>query len=71
METVRQVGEDLKGDSHWDVDLADVSMIKGLLKEKKAFDPKRWVAANGLLRRDRFERVWVIMLSISINKARC
>ena len=71
METVRQVGGELKEGSHWDVDLADVSLIKSLLGEKKAFDPKPWVAANRLLRRDWFERVWVILLSMSISKARC
>ena len=63
METVRQVGGELKEGSHWDVDLADVSLIKSLLGEKKAFDPKPWVAANRLLRRDWFERVWVTLCS--------
>ena len=43
METERQVGGELKGGSHWEVDLADVSLIKGVLKGKKAFDPKPWV----------------------------
>ena len=71
METVRQVGGELKGRSHWDVDLADVSLIKSLLREKQAFDPKPWVATNRLLRRDWFERVWVTLLSMSISKARC
>ena len=71
METVRQVGGELQGGSHWDVDLANVSLIKNFLSEKKAFDPKPWVAANRLLRRDWFERVWVILFSVSISKARC
>lgn len=31
METLRQVGGELKGSSPWDVDLADVSLIEGLL----------------------------------------
>ena len=69
METVREVAGELKGGSHWDVDLADVSLIKSLLREKKAFDPKPWVAANRLLRRDWFERVWVNLLSMSVSKA--
>ena len=71
METMRQVGEELKEGTHWDVDLASVSLIKSFLREKKAFDPRPWVAANRLLRRDWFERVWVISLSIAIGKARC
>ena len=71
METVRQVGGQLKGASHWDVDLADVSLIKSLSREKKAFDPKPWVATNRLLRWDWFERVWVSLPSISISRARC
>ena len=69
METVRQVGGELKGGSVCDVDLADVSLIKSLLRERKAFDPKPWVAANRLLRRDWFERAWVTLLPNSINKA--
>ena len=71
METVRQVGGELQGGSYWDVDLANVSLIKNLLSEKKAFDPKPWVAANRSLRRDWFERVWVVSFSMSISKARC
>ena len=71
METVKQVGGELKGGTHWDVDLADVSLIKSVMSEKKAFDPKPWVAANRLLRRDWFERVWVTSLSMAIGKARC
>ena len=63
MELVRQVGEELKEGSYWDADLADASLIKDLVREKKAFDPKPWVAANRLLRRDWFERVWVLYSS--------
>ncbi len=60
METIRQLGEELKEGSHWDVDLANVSSIRNLPEEIQAFQPKPWVAANNLLRRDWFERVWVL-----------
>ena len=59
METLGQLGEELKEGSYWDVDLANVSLIKNLDQEKRGFDPKPWVAANRLFRRDWFERVWV------------
>ena len=60
METLRQVGEELKEGSYWDLDLANVSLIKKLPQEGSAFDTKSWVAANRLFRRNWFERVWVL-----------
>ena len=60
METLKQVGEELKEGSYWDVDLANVSLIKKLPQEGSAFNPKPWVAANRLFRRNWFERVWVL-----------
>ena len=59
METLRQVGEELKADSLWSVDLANVSSIRDSLRNVKDFNPKPWVAVNRLFRRDWFERVWV------------
>lgn len=59
METCRQVGEELKEGDHWDIDLANVSLIKDPHQRKEAFDPKPWVAANRLFRRNWFDRVWV------------
>ena len=60
METFEKLGEELKEGSHWDVDLANVSLIKNLPQETESFDPKPWVTVNRLLRRDWFERVWVL-----------
>lgn len=60
METLKQVGEDLKEGSYWDVDLANASLTKKLPQEGRAFDPKPWVAANRLFRRNWVERVWVL-----------
>lgn len=59
METCRQVGEELKEGDHWNIDLANVSLIKDPHQRKEAFDPKPWVAANRLFRRNWFDRVWV------------
>ena len=69
MQTLRQIGEELKEGSHSDVDLANVSFMKRLPEHTAAFDPKPWVAANRLFRRDWFERVWVPSLC-SVDKAR-
>ena len=60
METLKQVGEELKEGNYWDVDLANVSLIKKLPQEGSAFNTKPWVAANRLFRRNWFERVWVL-----------
>lgn len=60
METLKQVGEELKEGTDWDVDLANASLIKKHPQEGRAFDPKPWVAANRLFRRNWFERVWVL-----------
>ena len=59
METLRQVGEELKANSLWNVDLASVSLVKKFPEDVEEFDPKPWVAVNQLFRRDWFERVWV------------
>ena len=60
MQTVRQVGEELKEGNCWDVDLANASLIKHLPQDTENFDPKPWIAANRLFRRNWFERVWVL-----------
>ena len=64
MEIFRELGEELKEGSYWDVDLASVSLIKDLSKEGRAFDPKPWVAVNRLNRRHWFDRVWVLYFSL-------
>ena len=60
MQTLKQVGEELKEGPLWEVDLANVSLIRDMPEAIESFDPKRWVALNRLFQRSWFERVWVL-----------
>lgn len=68
MQTVRQLGGELKESSNWDVNLANVSLIKNSPQDTVNSDPKPWVAANHLFRRDWFERVWVLCSRFSSTR---
>ena len=60
MRTLEQIGEELKEAPFWEVDLANVSLIRDMPEAIEHFDPKPWVALNRLFRRPWFERVWVL-----------
>lgn len=60
MRTLEQIGEELKEGPFWEVDLANVSLIKNMPEAIENFDPKPWVALNRLFQRSWFERVWVL-----------
>ena len=60
MRTLEQIGEELKEAPFWEVDLANVSLIRDMPEAIESFDPKPWVALNRLFRRPWFERVWVL-----------
>ena len=60
MRTLEQIGEELKEAPLWQVDLANVSLIRDMSEAIENFDPKPWVALSRLFRRPWFERVWVL-----------
>lgn len=58
--TLELIGEELKEGPFWEVDLANVSLIKDMPEAIESFDPKPWIALNRLFQRSWFERVWVL-----------
>ena len=60
MRTLEQIGEELKEAQFWEVNLANVSLIRDMPEAIEDFDPKPWVALNRLFGRHWFERVWVL-----------
>lgn len=59
MRTLEQIGEELKEVPTWEVDLANVSLIRNMPEAIESFDPKPWVALSRLFQRPWFQRVWV------------
>ncbi|KAK3174418.1 hypothetical protein OEA41_001664 [Lepraria neglecta] len=57
MQTLRQIGEELRDGPLFEVDLANVSLIKDPPEAIEEFDPKPWIALNRLFQRAWFERV--------------
>ena len=64
MRTLEQIGEELKEFPLYEVDLANVSLIRNLPESIDYFDPKPWIALNRLFQRPWFQRVWVLYSSI-------
>ena len=60
MRTLEQIGEELKEVPIWEIDLANVSLIRNMPEAIESFDPKPWVALNRLFQRPWFQRVWVL-----------